>query len=128
MEITPFVSVEQVESGFRTLSADERSKCEALIKEASIMVEAAAPAAGYDEKGLAVCRMVRRAIGSIGGANEAPMGATQGSMSALGYSQSWTFSNGSAGELYLGKAERSLLGMSNRIGASNPYQEGCAHD
>lgn len=126
MDFIPFTSVEQVEAGFRILSSDERAKCEALIQEASIMVETAAPAAGDAVKGLAVCRMVRRAIGS--GAQEAPMGSTQGSVSALGYSQSWTFSNGSTGELYLGKAERSMLGLANKIGASNPYREDCRHD
>ena len=51
------------------------------------------------------------------------MGATQGSMSALGYSQSWTIGAGSVGELYLGKLEKKLLGACNRIGSYSPVQE-----
>ena len=50
-----------------------------------------------------------------------PIGATQGSMSALGYSQSWTTGTGSSvGELYLAKLDKKLLGVGNAIGASNP--------
>ena len=52
------------------------------------------------------------------------MGATQGSLSALGYSQSWTMgSGGSAGELYIGKTDRQLLGLGNAIGSYSPVQE-----
>ena len=51
-----------------------------------------------------------------------PMGATQGSMSALGYSQSWTIGSGSAGELYLGKLEKKLLGCGNSIGSYSPVE------
>jgi hypothetical protein len=52
------------------------------------------------------------------------MGASQGSMSGLGYSQSWTISaGGSVGELYLGKADKQLLGYGNKIGSYSPTQE-----
>ena len=44
-------------------------------------------------------------------------------MSALGYSQSWTISNGSTGELYLSKAEKALLGGGNSIGSYSPVEE-----
>lgn len=114
-----YATTDEVAAGFRPLSEDEEDKCAALIIEAGIMIDAVAPDADYDAKMLAVCRMVRRAIGS--GEDAAPMGATQGSVSALGYSQSWTLGTGSTGELYIGKAEKTLLGISNRIGASNPY-------
>ena len=51
------------------------------------------------------------------------MGATQGSMSALGYTQSWTMgSNGSTGELYLSKLEKKLLGIGDRIGSRSPLE------
>ena len=52
-----------------------------------------------------------------------PVGATQGSMSGLGYSQSWTISNGSTGELYLAKLEKELLGRGNAIGSYSPIEE-----
>ncbi len=52
------------------------------------------------------------------------MGATQGSMSGLGYSQSWTISSGgSTGELYLSKTDKSLLGTNKSIGSYSPVQE-----
>ena len=54
-----------------------------------------------------------------------PMGASQGSASALGYSQSWTMSGGSAGELYLSKLEKKLLGYGGRVGAHSPAEELC---
>ena len=65
--------------------------------------------------------MVMRAIGD-GDGGGIPMGATQGSQSGLGYSESWTIGSGSAGELYIGKLEKKLLGSDNKIGASNPLE------
>lgn len=65
--------------------------------------------------------MVLRALGSD---NDIPMGATQGSMSGLGYSQSWTISSGgSVGELYLSKSDKMLLGGSNAIGSHSPLED-----
>jgi hypothetical protein len=51
------------------------------------------------------------------------MGATQGSMSGLGYAQSWTISNGASGEIYLSKTDKQLLGHGNKIGSYSPVQE-----
>ena len=63
-----------------------------------------------------------RALGD-GESGGIPMGATQGSMSGLGYSQSWTISNGGSGELYLAKIDKKLLGVGDRIGSYSPIQE-----
>ena len=106
----------------RDLSADEQAVCSALLDDAAILIDAAAPSAGADAKKVVSCRMAIRAIGD-GGATGTPMGATQGSMSALGYSQSWTIgSGGSVGELYLSKADRLLLGSGNAVGSYSPVQ------
>ena len=51
------------------------------------------------------------------------MGATQGSASAMGYTQSWTMSGGSSGELYLSKLEKRLLGLGSRVGAHSPLED-----
>ena len=51
------------------------------------------------------------------------MGATQGSMSALGYSQSWTIGSGTVGELYLSKLEKKLLGTGDKIGSRSPAED-----
>jgi hypothetical protein len=105
----------------RTLSEDELAVCDTLLQDAAVIIDTAAPNAASDAKLVVSCRMVIRAIGDGDGI---PAGATQGSMSALGYSQSWTIgSGGGTGELYLGKLERQLLGIGNRIGSYSPAQE-----
>lgn len=115
-----YATVEDVEKGFRTLTDDERTKCEALLDEADILIDAVASTAETNAKKVAECRIVRRALGD-GSSGNFPMGSTQGSMSALGYSQSWTISNGGAGELYIGKTEKVILGIGNKIGVADPY-------
>lgn len=106
----------------RELSADEISVCEALLEDAGVLIDAYNADAVCSAKQLVSIRMVARALGD-GGAAGVPLGATQGSMSALGYSQSWTMSGGaSVGELYIGKAEKKLLGAGDNIGAYSPLE------
>lgn len=106
----------------RELSTDEISVCEALLEDAGVMIDAYNADAVSSAKQLVSIRMVVRALGD-GGSVGVPLGATQGSMSALGYSQSWTMSGGGGvGELYIGKAEKKLLGIGNRIGAYSPLE------
>ena len=116
-----YASVADVEAGFRHLSPDESDICESLIEEASIIVDAYNADAEDARKKVVVCRMVRRMLSS--GSDGVPMGATTGSMSALGYSQSWTLSSGSAGELYISKTDKKLLGVSARIGTHSPVED-----
>lgn len=120
-----YAEVFDVEAGFRTLSEDERARCNALLAEAAILLDAYNPAAADGAKRLVSCRMVRRVLGdgSGGDAPLYPMGASQGSASALGYTQSWTVSGGSVGELYLSKLEKRLLGVGDRIGAHSPLED-----
>ena len=107
----------------RDLSTDEQAVCTILLEDAAVMIDAAAPNASADAKKVVSCRMVIRALGD-GSDSGVPMGATQGSMSGLGYSQSWTIgAGGGAGELYLGKSDRQLLGAGNAIGSYSPTQE-----
>lgn len=120
-----YATVEEVEAGFRELSTDERAICEQLLAEAAIIIDAAAANATADAKKVVSCRMVRRTISAS--AEGLPMGATQGSIAAGGYSQSWTNSAGGAGELYLSKQDKVILHAGNRIGTSNPYG-GCTND
>lgn len=115
-----YATVEQVAAGFRPLTNEEQSVCEALLDEAAVIIDAYNSQASAEAKQVVSCRIVRRAIG-VGDAS-VPMGATQGSMTAGPYSQSWTMSNGSTGELYLGKLEKTLLG-GYRLGATNPYMQ-----
>ncbi len=107
----------------RDLSSDERAVCETLLDDVAVMIDGYNSDASADAKKIVSCRVVIRAIGD-GGTDGIPMGATQGSQSGLGYSQSWTISSGgSVGELYLGKTEKKLLGVGNLIGSYSPTQE-----
>lgn len=122
-----YAEIEDVEAGFRTLSHDEQSKCRFLLMEAAVIVDAYNAAASDETKKLVSCRMVRRQLGD-GDSDSGvtfPMGSTQGTASALGYSQSWTISGGSTGELYLSKLEKKLLGVGNRIGSYSPVEDLC---
>lgn len=106
----------------RTLNESEQGICSALLDDAAAIIDAFNPDAEEDAKKVVSCRMVTRAMGDGGDAG-IPMGATQGSVSALGYSQSWTISAGSTGELYIGKLEKKLLGAGNSIGSYSPTEE-----
>ena len=105
----------------RQMSESEQGICSNLLDDAAVIIDAYNSAAGLDAKQLVSVRMVIRALGDGSDAG-IPMGATQGSMSALGYSQSWTIGSGSAGELYLGKLEKKLLGCGNAIGSYSPTE------
>lgn len=105
----------------RSLAAGESAVCSALLDDAAVIIDAAAKDADEAVKNVVSCRMVIRALGA--GDSDIPTGATQGSMSGLGYSQSWTIgSAGSAGELYLSKLEKRLLGIGNLIGSYSPVE------
>ena len=83
------------------------------------------PDADADTKRVVSCRMVRRPLGDGEDGVSFPMGATQGTATALGYSQSWTMGSGSSGELYLSKLEKKLLGVGSKIGARSPLEDLC---
>lgn len=106
----------------RQMSEAEQGVCSNLLDDAAVIIDAYNSNADTGAKKLVSVRMVIRAIGDGTDAG-IPMGATQGSMSALGYSQSWTISAGSAGELYIGKLEKKLLGTGDNIGSYSPTQE-----
>lgn len=105
----------------RTMDEDEQAICTTLLSDAAVIIDATSTSATDAVKLVVSCRMVIRALGD--GETVVPIGATQGSMSGLGYSQSWTMSNGSVGELYLAKADKKLLGLGNLIGSYSPIEE-----
>ncbi len=107
----------------RDLSTDEQAVCSKLLDDAAVIIDAYCSNPAEDAAKVVSCRMVIRALGD-GGSGGVPMGATQGSMSALGYSQSWTIgSGGSTGELYLSKLEKKLLGVGDAIGSRSPVED-----
>lgn len=119
-----YATVEDVQARItRTLSEEEQEVCSTLLEDAAVLIDAYNSDASADAKLIVSCRVVIRAIGD-GTEASIPFGASQGSMSALGYSQSWTLGNGGAvGELYIGKTEKKLLGCGNMIGSYSPTQE-----
>ena len=107
----------------RTMSSDELAVCTTLLEDAATMLDALAPNADAAAKSLVSIRMTARAMGD-GDGYGVPQGATQGSMSALGYTQSWTLGTGSgAGELYITKLERQMLGLGRAVGSYSPVEE-----
>lgn len=117
-----YATVEDVQARMlREMTQTEQDACAVMLDDAAIVIDAFAPDATNDAKKLVSCRMCERAIGD-GDTGGVPIGATQGSMSGLGYSQSWTLANGATGELYLSKLDKQLLGLGNRIGAYSPVE------
>lgn len=107
----------------RTMTADELRIAPNLLDDAGAMIDASAKGASAEAKMVVSCRMVMRALGD-GSAAPVPIGASQGSMSGLGYSSSWTIGSGGAcGEMYLSKADRLLLGCGNSVGSRSPVED-----
>lgn len=119
-----YAKVEAIEERLtRDLSTDEVTVAKALLDDAAVIIDSANPNAPADAKRVVSLRMVMRALGD-GGQSGVPMGASQGSMSGLGYSQSWTIgSGGSTGEIYLSKLDKQILGMGNKVGSYSPVQQ-----
>lgn len=107
----------------KTLTSEEQRLCLTLLEDAAVLIDALAPAATPEAKKTVSCRMVVRAVGA--GDLGIPPGASQGSQTALGYSQSWTISGGTVGELYLTRIEKQLLGLRGQIGSRSPVEDLC---
>lgn len=119
-----YATVQDVQARMlRTMSSAEEAVCANLLDDAGVIIDAYNADASADAKKVVSCNMVVRAMGD-GESTGVPLGASQGSMSGLGYSQSWTMAvGGSVGQLYLGKLDKKLLGVGDRIGSYSPTQE-----
>ena len=107
----------------RTMDSSEQTLCSNLLDDAAVLIDSYNVNASANAKLIVSCRVVIRALGD-GNDVGVPLGASQGSMSALGYSQSWTLgTGGSAGELYISKTDKKLLGYGNAIGSYSPSEE-----
>ena len=128
-----YATVSDVEARIvRDLTVDEQAVCGAMLDDAAVLIDAVAADASADAKKVVSCRMAIRALGD-GTTSGIPTGATQGSMSGLGYSQSWSIGgSGATGEIYLTKTERQILGVGNAIASAGPVTglvpEGFHHD
>ena len=107
----------------RDLTTDEQAICTTLLDDAAVIIDSFNADAADNVKLTVSCRMVIRALGN-GESVDVPMGASQGSMSGLGYVNSWTMiAGGSVGELYLSKLEKQMLGYGDHIGSYSPVEE-----
>lgn len=120
-----YATVEDVQGILlRDLTQDEEVVCGNLLDQAAVIIDAYNKDASGDAKKVVSTRMVARTFGNSGA--DIPVGATQGSMSAMGYSQSWTISSGGAvGEMYLARIDKKLLGISNQVGSHSPLEDLC---
>ena len=110
----------------RDIGSSESGIISNLLEDAAIIIDTFAPDADADAKKIVSIRMVMRSVGDGDSAMSFPLGTTQGSMAALGYSQSFTVgaSGGGVGELYLTKLEKQMLGIvSNKIGSHSPLED-----
>ncbi len=102
----------------KTFDTSEQEICNILLERAALEIDSYNANATSDAKKSVSVEAVARAMNET---SDVPMGASQGSMSAMGYSQSWTMpSGGSVGSVYLSKSDKRLLGVGDAIGASNP--------
>ena len=116
-----YATYEDIKERYRDLDADEQARCTALLEDAAQMIDAfAADDVPCDVKALVSRNMVIRALGS--GDINIPVGVTQATQSALGYSNSITFGTGQSGELYFSKMDKRLLKIGDRIGAKSPVE------
>lgn len=120
-----YATVEDVQERMtRPLTESEQAVCDTLLDDAAVIIDAYNKDSDKKAKKVVSCRMVIRSIGSGDVDATIPIGATQGSMSALGYSQSWTVGSGGAvGEMYLSKLEKKMLGTGEKIGSKSPLED-----
>ena len=120
-----YATVEDVQARMsRQLTDSESDVASVLLDDAGVLIDATNTTVEDAIKLVVSCRMVIRAIGD--GNDSIPVGASQGSMSGLGYSQSWSIgNNGAVGELYFTKVERKMLKIGDLIGSYSPVQELC---
>ena len=117
-----YATIEDIENRImRSLSDTEINAANNLLEDAAVIIDTYNSEADPEKKRIVSCRMLIRALGD--GEGGIPIGASQGSMSGLGYSQSWTYGSGSSGEMYLSKIEKKLLGCGNKIGSYSPVME-----
>lgn len=119
--MTTYASYEDVQKRLgRTFDNTEKEICNILLERAALEIDSYNDQASADAKKSVSVEAVARAMNETA---DVPMGASQGSMSAMGYSQSWTMPNGgSVGSVYLSKSDKRLLGVGNSISASNPLE------
>lgn len=124
-----FAEVSDIESRWRELSTDEQSRASVLIDDASAMLTALVDVDTDDENQAQLlkqvcCSMVIRAMSAT---ESDTFGASQMSMTAGPYTQSFNYANPS-GDMYITRLEKRLLGITSGYIGSIPVKIGHCHD
>ena len=121
---TTYATVADVQARMiNQMTERQQTVCSSLLEGAARIIDAFNVNASADSKNEVSVRMVQRAIASST-ISDIPIGSTQGSMSAMGYSQSWTMgTNASVGQLYLDRTDKRLLGGGSKVGSYSPVEE-----
>ena len=122
-----YADVSDLEARWRELSTDEQARAAVLLDDASAMLAAAvmvdeSDAQQYTLLKIVCCNMVQRAMST----SDDAFGATQQSITAGPYTQSFSYSNPS-GNMYITKAEKRMLGISG-TGRGRTLMYGMAGD
>jgi hypothetical protein len=108
-----YADVSDLEARWRELTEDEQERAAVFLDDASAMLAASATVDESDEQQAAllkivVCNMVQRSMSTSSGD---AYGVSQQSITAVGFTQQYTYSN-PTGDLYITKAEKRMLGIS----------------
>lgn len=119
-----YADVSDLEVRWRTLDESETARAEALLDDASAMLDAYVTVDDTDEQQLkllkiVVCNMVERAMSTASDDEVDLYGVTQQSMTAVGFTRQLSYAN-PTGDLYITKAERKLLKIGGSIGFARP--------
>lgn len=111
-----YADVSDLEVRWRTLTTDEQERAEALLDDASAMLDAYVTVDETDEQQMkllkiVVCNMVERAMSTAADDGVDLYGVTQQSMTAVGFTRQFSYAN-PTGDLYITKAEKQMLGIS----------------
>lgn len=111
-----YADVSDLEIRWRTLTDDEQTRAEALLDDASAMLDAYVTVDETDEQQLkllkiVVCNMVERAMSTVTTDGVDLFGVSQQSMTAGPYAQTFNYAN-PTGDLYITKVEKRMLGIS----------------
>ena len=118
-----YAEVSDIESRWRELSTDEQARAAVLLDDASAMLTQLVDVDETDEQQAALlktvcCSMVTRTMSAT---ESDSFGASNMSMTAGVYSQSWSYANPS-GDMYLTRLEKKMLGI-----GGNKYRSIQAH-
>lgn len=124
----PFAAVSDIESRWRILDASEEARAEQLLEDASVLIAQEFERRNVDFTEIDATSLLGKALTIVTAdmvirALKSPIdlpSVSQYSQSAIGYSESMTYTNPN-GDLYLTKQEKKRLGLSGmRVGVVRP--------